>query len=52
MKAKIRKIVVTVEETLSEQGQTISPPTRRRLALRPNKHKAMGKPRWLARLAS
>ena len=33
MKAKIRKIVVTVEETLSEQGQTISPPTRRAAAV-------------------
>ncbi len=33
MKAKIRKIVVTVEETLSEQGQTISPPTRRAAAI-------------------
>jgi hypothetical protein len=33
MKAKIRKIVVTVEETLSEQGQPISPPTRRAAAI-------------------
>ena len=33
MKAKTRKIVVTVEETLSEQGQTISPPTRRAAAV-------------------
>ena len=29
MKAKIRKLVVTVEETLSEMGREISPPTRR-----------------------
>ena len=33
MKAKIRKIVVTVEETLSEQGQIISPATRRAAAV-------------------
>jgi hypothetical protein len=33
MKAKIRKIVTVVEETLSEMGQTIGPPTRRAAAL-------------------
>lgn len=33
MKAKIRKIVVTVEDTLTEQGQSISPPTRRAAAI-------------------
>ncbi len=33
MKAKIRKIVVTVEDTLTEQGQVISPPTRRAAAI-------------------
>jgi len=33
MKAKIRKIVVTVEDTLTEQGQAISPPTRRAAAI-------------------
>lgn len=33
MTAKIRKIVVTVEETVTEQGQTISPPTRRAAAM-------------------
>ena len=33
MHAKIRKIVVTIEETLTEQGQTISPPTRRSAAI-------------------
>lgn len=33
MKAKIRKIVTVVEETLSEMGQTIAPPTRRAAAL-------------------
>ncbi len=31
--AKIRKIVVSVEETLSEMGQGISPPTRRAAAV-------------------
>ena len=33
MKAKIRKIVVTVEETRLEQGQPIDPPTRRAAAM-------------------
>ena len=33
MKATIRKIVVTVEETHYEQGQTIDPPTRRAAAM-------------------
>jgi hypothetical protein len=33
MKAKIRKIVTLVEETLTEMGQTISPPTRRAAAI-------------------
>lgn len=33
MKAKIRKIAVNVEETLSEIGQTISPPTRKAVAI-------------------
>jgi hypothetical protein len=33
MKAKIRKIAVTVEETLTEIGQTISPPTRKAVAI-------------------
>jgi Tfp pilus assembly protein FimV len=32
-KAKIRKIVVVVDEVLSEQGQPISPPTRRAAAM-------------------
>ncbi|MFT4278952.1 MAG: amino acid synthesis family protein [Rhodopseudomonas sp.] len=33
MKAKIRKIVVVVEETLTEMGRTITPPTRQAAAL-------------------
>jgi hypothetical protein len=33
MKAKIRKIVTLVEETLTEMGQSVSPPTRRAAAL-------------------
>lgn len=33
MKAKIRKIVTFVDETLSEQGQAISPPLRRAAAV-------------------
>jgi hypothetical protein len=33
MKAKIRKIVTLVEETLTEMGRPISPPTRRAAAL-------------------
>ena len=33
MKAKIRKIVTVVEETLTEMGQSVSPPTRRAAAL-------------------
>lgn len=33
MPAVIRKIVVVVEETLSEQGQKVSPPTRRAAAI-------------------
>jgi hypothetical protein len=33
MSAKIRKIVVIVEETLSEMGREVSPPTRRAAAL-------------------
>ena len=33
MKAKIRKIVTFVDETLSEQGQMISPPLRRAAAV-------------------
>ena len=33
MKAKIRKIVTVVEETLTEMGQAVSPPTRRAAAL-------------------
>jgi hypothetical protein len=33
MKAKIRKIVTLVEETLTEQGQTIGPPLRRAAAI-------------------
>jgi len=33
MKANIRKIVVVVEETLTEMGQPVSPPTRRAAAL-------------------
>ena len=32
-KAKIRKIIVTVDEVMSEQGQPISPPTRRAAAV-------------------
>jgi Amino acid synthesis len=32
-KAKIRKIIVTVDEVLSEQGQPVSPPTRRAAAI-------------------
>ncbi|MDQ2089987.1 amino acid synthesis family protein [Marimonas arenosa] len=33
MKAKIRKLVVTVEETLSEMGREIVPPTRKAVAV-------------------
>jgi len=33
MKAKIRKIAVTVEETLREMGRDISPPTRKAVAV-------------------
>jgi len=33
MKAKIRKIVVQVDETHTEGGQTVNPPTRRALAM-------------------
>lgn len=33
MKAKIRKIAVNVEETLTEIGQTVSPPTRKAVAI-------------------
>jgi Amino acid synthesis len=33
MKAKIRKIVVQMDETYSEMGRAISPPTRRALAM-------------------
>ena len=33
MPANIRKIVVQVEETLQEMGRTVSPPTRRALAM-------------------
>ena len=33
MKANIRKIAVNVEETLTEIGQTISPPTRKAVAI-------------------
>ena len=33
MKAKIRKIVTVVEETLTEMGQPVSPPTRRAAAI-------------------
>ena len=33
MSAKIRKIIVQVDETLIEMGQTVSPPTRRALAM-------------------
>ena len=33
MKAKIRKIVTLVEETLTEMGQTVSPPSRRAAAI-------------------
>lgn len=33
MKANIRKIAVNVEETLTEIGQTISPPTRKAVAM-------------------
>jgi hypothetical protein len=32
-KAKIRKIIVIVDEVLSEQGQTVNPPTRRAAAI-------------------
>ncbi len=32
-KAKIRKIIVTVDEVLTEQGQPVSPPTRRAAAV-------------------
>ena len=34
MKAKIRKIMTVVDETLSEQGQEVSPPIRRAAATR------------------
>ncbi len=33
MSAKIRKIIVQVDETLMEMGQTVNPPTRRALAM-------------------
>jgi hypothetical protein len=33
MKASIRKIVTVVEETLTEMGQTVTPPTRRAAAI-------------------
>src|ERR1700739_2636511 len=33
MKAKIRKIVTIVEETHTEMGQTVNPPTRRAAAI-------------------
>lgn len=33
MKAKIRKIAVIVDETLTEQGRTVSPPVRRAAAI-------------------
>lgn len=33
MKAKIRKLVILVDETLNEQGQSVSPPLRRAAAL-------------------
>ena len=33
MKAKIRKIMTVVDETLSEQGQSVSPPIRRAAAI-------------------
>ena len=33
MKAKIRKLVVTVEETLKEMGREITPPTRKAVAV-------------------
>jgi len=33
MKARIRKIVVVVEETLSEMGRAVTPPTRRAAAI-------------------
>ncbi|NNE87086.1 MAG: amino acid synthesis family protein [Silicimonas sp.] len=33
MKANIRKIAVTVEETLTEMGQTIAPPTRKAVSI-------------------
>ena len=33
MSAKIRKIIVQVDETLIEMGQTVSPPTRRALVM-------------------
>ena len=33
MPAHIRKIIVQVEETLQEMGRTVSPPTRRALAM-------------------
>ena len=33
MKAKIRKIMTVVDETLTEQGQTVSPPIRRAAAI-------------------
>ena len=33
MKAKIRKIMTVVDETLTEQGQSISPPIRRAAAI-------------------
>lgn len=32
-KARIRKIIVTVDEVLTEQGQAVSPPTRRAAAI-------------------
>ena len=33
MPANIRKIIVQVDETLQEMGRTVSPPTRRALAM-------------------
>ncbi|NBY32851.1 MAG: amino acid synthesis family protein, partial [Betaproteobacteria bacterium] len=33
MKSQIRKIIVQVDEVLQEGGQTVSPPTRRALAM-------------------
>jgi len=33
MKAKIRKLIVSVEETLAEMGQAVEPPTRKAVAI-------------------